>query len=315
MDKQFFSQPTDKPSKWILSKWRTLKSNTEGSSDQNHQNAEPVNEPVKKRKWAIPDDESDNWSNDVVEFYQNGDSTYCYSAVFFKNERLDTQFWGTLLGYSSNGNLLANHVEGWVGRLIKWRSREVQKNSNLNLRWSILPPSFVTLLLDSCSKNATQFANGKHLPFPSFFEVDHVYLPYCFKRQEWCLLKVDLNTQELVLYENKRLTGDEYRSNFHPIMVKIAVYFTALLVNIRYWKLTRRPERTVSFGMNDDFVRSSNELHGNEAVYVCMVMEHLVTGKPINLELDFKNCCISYRRFMADQMYFWRCLPSVDNKK
>ncbi|KAL8249650.1 hypothetical protein R6Q59_006518 [Mikania micrantha] len=98
-------------------------------------------------------------------------------------------------------------------------------------------------------------------------------------------------------------------------MVKIAVYFTALLVNIRYWKLTRRPERTVSFGMNDDFVRSSNELHGNEAVYVCKVMEHLVTGKPINLELDYKNCCISYRRFMADQMYFWRCLPSVDNKK
>ncbi|KAL8248645.1 hypothetical protein R6Q59_005513 [Mikania micrantha] len=108
MDKQYFSQPTDKPSKWILSKWRTLKSNTEGSSDHHHENAGPVNEPVKKRKWAIPDDESDNWSNDVVEFYQNGDSTYCYSAVFFKNERLDKQFWGTLLGYGCNGNLLSN---------------------------------------------------------------------------------------------------------------------------------------------------------------------------------------------------------------
>ncbi|KAL8259378.1 hypothetical protein R6Q59_027331 [Mikania micrantha] len=306
MDKHYSSQPTDKPSKWILSKWRTLKSNTEGSSDQNHENVGHVTEAVKKRKWAIPN---------VVEFYQNGDSTYCYSAVFFKNEKLDKQFWCTLLGYGCNGNLSSNHVEEWVGRLIKWRSREVQKNSSLNLRWSILPPSFVTLLLDSCSKNATNFANGKHTQFPSFLEVDYVYLPYCFKRQEWCLLKVDLNTQELVLYDNKRLTGDEYRSNFHPIMVRIAVYFTALLVNIRYWKLTRRPERTVSFGMNDDFVRSPNELYGNEAVYVCMMMEHLVTGKPINLELGFKNCCISYRRFMADQMYFWRCLPSIDNKK
>ncbi|KAL8239513.1 hypothetical protein R6Q59_016080 [Mikania micrantha] len=111
MDKQYFSQPTDKPSKWILSKWRTLESNTEGSSDHHHENAGRVNEPVKKRKWAILDDESDNWSNDVVEFYQNGNSTYCYSAVFFKNERLDKQFWGTLLGYGCNGNLLSNHVE------------------------------------------------------------------------------------------------------------------------------------------------------------------------------------------------------------
>ncbi|KAL8268264.1 hypothetical protein R6Q59_002062, partial [Mikania micrantha] len=121
-----------KPSKWILSKWRTLKSNTEGSSDNHHENVGPVIEAVKNRRWAIPDDESDNWSNAVVEFYQNGDSTYCYSAVFFKNEKLDKQFWGTLLGYGCNGNLSSNHVKGWVGRLIKWRSREVQKNSSLN---------------------------------------------------------------------------------------------------------------------------------------------------------------------------------------
>ncbi|KAD4584579.1 hypothetical protein E3N88_22180 [Mikania micrantha] len=148
----------------------------------NHENVEPVTEAVKKRKWAIPDDESDNWSNDVVEFYQNDDSTYCYSTVFFKNEKLDKHFWGTLLGCGCNGNLSSN------------------------------------------------------IKFPS---------------------------------DN----------------VRIAIYFTALLVNIRYWKLTRRPERTVSFGMNGDFVRSPNELYGNEAVYVCMMMEHLVTGKPIHLEL------------------------------
>ncbi|KAL8224914.1 hypothetical protein R6Q57_017471 [Mikania cordata] len=169
MDKQYFSQPTDNSSKWILSKWRTLKSNNEGSSDHHHGNVGPVTEAVKKRKWAILDDESDNWSNDVLEFYQNDDSTYCYSAVFFTSEKLDKQFW-------------------------------------------------------------------------------------------------------------------------------------ALLVNIRYWKVTRRLERTISFGMNDDFVRSPNELYNNEVVYVCIMMEHLVTGKPINLQLGFKNCCISYRRFMADQM-------------
>ncbi|KAL8201044.1 hypothetical protein R6Q57_012383 [Mikania cordata] len=46
-----------------------LKSNTEGSSDHHHENVGHVTEAVKKRKWAIPDDESDNWSNGVVEFY------------------------------------------------------------------------------------------------------------------------------------------------------------------------------------------------------------------------------------------------------
>ncbi|KAL8225902.1 hypothetical protein R6Q57_018459 [Mikania cordata] len=92
MDKQYSSQPTDKPSKWILSNWRTLKSNTEGSSDHRHENVGPVTE-------------------------ANGDSTYCYSAVFFTSEKLDKQFWGTLLEYCCNGHLFSNHVEGWVGRL------------------------------------------------------------------------------------------------------------------------------------------------------------------------------------------------------
>ncbi|KAL8265673.1 hypothetical protein R6Q59_003017 [Mikania micrantha] len=293
MDKQYISQPTNKPSKCIFSKSKSLKSNTKGSSDpllpeHHHESFQPNVRPatgVKKRQWAILDDESDNWSNDVLEFYNNGDSTFCYLAVFFTNEKLDKQFWGTLLGCYHNGHLSS---KCWVGRLIKWRFREVQKNPCLNLRWTILPPSFVNFLLDSCSKNATNFANGKHTPFPSFFEVDYVYFPYCFKRQDWILLKIDLNTQELVLYDNKCMIGEEYRSNFHLIMVKIAVYFTALLVNIRYWKVTRHPERSITFGMNDDFVRSPNELYGNEVVYVFMLMEHLVTRKPINLEIGFK---------------------------
>ncbi|KAL8216915.1 hypothetical protein R6Q57_023752 [Mikania cordata] len=86
MDKQYSSQPKNKPSKWILSKCRTLKSNTEGSSDQHHENVGPVTK---------------------------------------------------------------GHVEGWVDRLIKWRFRELQKNPCLNLRWTILPPSFVSFYLKS----------------------------------------------------------------------------------------------------------------------------------------------------------------------
>ncbi|KAL8256000.1 hypothetical protein R6Q59_031067 [Mikania micrantha] len=165
---------------------------------------------------AIPDDESDNKSKDVVEFFHAGDSAFCYSAVFFNDEKLDKRFWGTLLGYYDNGHL------------------------------------------------SSTFANGKFTPFPSFFDIDFVYFPYCFQRQNWSLLKVDLKTQELFLFDNKRTTGEEYRTQFHPALRKIAVYFTALLVTIRYWKETRRPEASITFGMNDEFINSLNALNGNE---------------------------------------------------
>ncbi|KAL8204848.1 hypothetical protein R6Q57_010471 [Mikania cordata] len=46
-------------------------------------------EHIRKHKWAIPDNESDNWSKDVVEFFHAGDSAFCYYAVFFNDEKLD----------------------------------------------------------------------------------------------------------------------------------------------------------------------------------------------------------------------------------
>ncbi|KAL8227877.1 hypothetical protein R6Q57_015461 [Mikania cordata] len=165
MDKQYSSQPVDKPLKWILSKWRRPNCGNETSPDKcnemqgegSRSNETKQPEKIKKRKWAIPDDESEKWSTDAIEFFNTGDSPFCYSAVFFKSEKLDKRFWGTLLGYCR-----------WAGRLINWRCREVQQDRTLNLRWTILPPSFVDNLLDSCNKNAIKFANGKFSPFPSF---------------------------------------------------------------------------------------------------------------------------------------------------
>ncbi|KAL8206247.1 hypothetical protein R6Q57_009798 [Mikania cordata] len=244
-------------------------------------------EHIPKRKWAIPDDESDNWSKDVVEFFHADDYAFCNSA----------------------------HIEGWVGRLMKWRNMEVQSNPSLKLRWTILPPSFVYLLLDSCNKNSVKFANGKFTPFPSIFDIGFIYFPYCFQRQNWSILKVDLKTQELFLFDNKCTTGEEYRTHFHPALRKIAVYFTALLVTIHYWKETRRLEASITFGMNDEIINSSNALNDNEGVFVCMLMEHLVTGKPLNLTADYNSYCISYRQFMVEQLYFWRCLPRKINEK
>ncbi|KAL8262164.1 hypothetical protein R6Q59_026213 [Mikania micrantha] len=277
MDKQYSSQPVEKPSKWILSKWRRPNFQNETSPDNcnemqgegSRSNETKQPQQIKKRKWAIPDDESEKWSKD--------------------------------------------HIEGWAGRLINWRSREVQQGRTLNLRWTILPPSFVDSLLDSCNKNAIKFANGKVSPFPSFLDIDYVYFPLCFGSQDWSLIMIDLNSLDLIMYNHKCISGDRYRERIHPILKKIAVYFTALLVNIRYWKVKRRQESNITYGANDDYIRPENETYGKEALYVCMLMEHLVTGKPLDLADGFKQCCTNYRLFMAEQIYFWRCLPRPCN--
>ncbi|KAD7478146.1 hypothetical protein E3N88_01282 [Mikania micrantha] len=169
--------------------------------------------------------------------------------------------------------------------MMNWRQRQQLKGAT-DMRWSILPPQFYDYLVDSCTKNTVIFANGKSSPFPSFFDVDYVYFPFCVENNEWLLVQVELRNVNL-----------------------ISVYFGALFVNIKYFKKTGFPPKLMSFEVNEDYVQSHADLYGNQGVHACMLMEHLVTGKPLNISNNFKESCIAYRLFMADQMYFWRCLP------
>ncbi|KAD2804669.1 hypothetical protein E3N88_38046 [Mikania micrantha] len=77
----------------------------------------------------------------------------------------------------------------------------------------------------------------------------------------------------------------------------------------RMMQWRRRQQQNEAAMLNEDHVQSYNDLIGNRGVHVCMLMEFLVTGKPMNVTGDIKNWCVAYRRYMADQMYFWRCLP------
>ncbi|KAL8226776.1 hypothetical protein R6Q57_016608 [Mikania cordata] len=77
-----------------------------------------------------------------------------------------------------------DQTEGWVGKLINRICREVQQGLTLNLRWTILPLSLFENLLDSYRKCAIQFANDKFDPFPSFFDIDYIYFPFCFGSQD-----------------------------------------------------------------------------------------------------------------------------------
>ncbi|KAL8211069.1 hypothetical protein R6Q57_005506 [Mikania cordata] len=75
MDKQYSFQPVDKPSKWILSKWRRPNYRNETSPDKcnemqsegSRSNETKQPEKIKKRKWAIADDESEKWSKDHIK--------------------------------------------------------------------------------------------------------------------------------------------------------------------------------------------------------------------------------------------------------
>ncbi|KAL8232225.1 hypothetical protein R6Q57_002003 [Mikania cordata] len=320
-------QPVKKTSSWVFQKWRRPSKNVGSSTSSGH---EPPPQPDQMaythtnqptgfvpnrrsvhqqsvRKWAILDDESENWSKNVEEFFVNGDSPFCYSGVFNRPLQLDRRFWGTLLGYTCNGYLTPEHIEGWVGRMMQWRRRQQQNEASM--RWSILPPRFFDYLVDGNTKNTVNFSNGKSIPYPSFFDVDYVYFPYCVENQEWLLVQINLQTMNLVMYCSEIFSNEKYRRSVHPKLLKISVYFAALLVNIKYFKKTGAPERVIGFEVNEDHVQSYNDLICNRGVHVCMLMEFLVTGKPINVTGDFHNWCVAYRRYMADQMYFWRCLP------
>ncbi|KAD1443139.1 hypothetical protein E3N88_42824 [Mikania micrantha] len=324
---EYSSQPVKKTSSWVFQKWRRASKNVGSSTSAEEQqppeqmayaHADQPESYIPNRrsvhqqrvgKWAILDDESKNWSNDAKEFFVNGDAPFCYSGVFNTPLQLDRCFWGTLLGYACNRYLTPEHIEGWVGRMMQWRHRQQQTAGGSQMRWSILPPRFFDYLVDSNTKNTVNFANGKLSPYPSFFDVDYVYFPFCVENHEWLLVQIDLRTIELTMYCSEIFTNEKYRRAVHPKLMKISVYFGALLVNIKYFKKTRAPEKLLSFEVNEDHVQSHNELIGNQGVHVCMLMEHLVTGKPLNVTGNFKNWCVAYRRYMADQIYFWRCLP------
>ncbi|KAD3068835.1 hypothetical protein E3N88_36715 [Mikania micrantha] len=285
VNNEYNSQPVQKASTWVFQKWRrTTKNAKEQLREEQPPEEQPQEEPEYThnkrsvhrqhvRKWAILDDESENWSTNVEQFYLNGDAPFCYSGVFNTPLPLDRSFWGTMLGYTSNGYLSQEHIQGWVGRMMNWRQRQQQKGAT-NMRWSILPPQFYDYLVDSCTKNTVSFANGKSSPFPSFFDVDYVYFPFCVENNEWLLVQVKLRNVNLEMF---------CKNGFSP--------------------------KVMSFEVNKDYVQSQADLHGNQGVHACMLMEHLVTGKPLNISNNFRESCIAYRRFMADQMYFWRCLP------
>ncbi|KAJ0535934.1 hypothetical protein HanRHA438_Chr09g0416551 [Helianthus annuus] len=124
---------------------------------------------------------------------------------------------------------------------MNWRSRKLQKDLLLNLRWTILPPKFYECLLESVPKNVATYCNGKLSPFPSFFNIDYVFFPIPLENKEWLMLRLELATQHLVMFPGQDIcAGEKYRQVVIPRLTKICVYLGAVLVNMRYWNTCKQ---------------------------------------------------------------------------
>ncbi|KAD7477660.1 hypothetical protein E3N88_00796 [Mikania micrantha] len=272
-DEEYHSQPAPKASKWIFQKWRRQpKETSENASssnppeDKTEKTAEDLEEiPQKKRNWAIPNEDSNKWSQDVVEFYNNGDAPFCYS-IFFKDRKLDGDFWGTLLGYRCNGQLWPMHIEGWVTRMMHFRDARLRTNG------------------------------------PS---------------GDWYLVRINLQTMELVQYWPNKGYIKDYRRLIHfPTMDVLPIKFDWLLDEIQYWRkydgvyIDKRDRHLKVHNVNDDYApKDGGDLGGDTGVLACMLMQQLVQNKNLNVDDDFKNKCMKYRRYMAEQYYNWRFIP------
>jgi hypothetical protein len=141
-EQEYHSQPVAKSSRWILDKFRRPKKHKgspsfepvnppdQASVDKPQHTVEedvenptmgaqenppvgaqenPTDQPFENQQRAdyfilATDDESRNWSPNVVEFYNNGDVNCCFSSIL-GTRPLGQNFFGTLLGYRNNGRL------------------------------------------------------------------------------------------------------------------------------------------------------------------------------------------------------------------
>ncbi|KAL8255038.1 hypothetical protein R6Q59_033259 [Mikania micrantha] len=139
---------------------------------------------------------------------------------------------------ASSSTLVQNteeHIEGWVTRMMRVRCANFRKNGLLGLRWTILPQEFRDILILKESKFAAIYPNGTHELYPPFWEVDYVYIPLCIRVvEDWYLVRINLQTMELVQYCPNKGYAKDYRRLVHfPTIDFLSLKFDWLLDEIQ----------------------------------------------------------------------------------
>ncbi|KAD7477558.1 hypothetical protein E3N88_00694 [Mikania micrantha] len=210
------------------------------------------------------------------------------------------------------------HIEGWVTQMMHFRDARLRTNGPSGLRWTILPLEFRDILILKESKFTAVYANGTHELYPPWWEVDYIYIPLCIRNVgDWYLVRINLQTMELVQYWPNKGYIKDYRSLIHfPTIDVKPIKFDWLLDEIQYWRkydgvyIDKRDRHLKVHNVNDDYApKDGGDLGGDTGVLACMLMQQLVQNKNLNVDDDFKNKCMKYRRYMAKQYYNWRFIP------
>ena len=190
---------------------------------------------------------------------------------------------------------------------MKIRHVKLKKNDSVKNSWTVLPPKFYDHLIHLSSKVAASFCVGHKTYFPPIWEVDHVFVPLFIAKERWLLVKVDMKKMMVHQYWTEDYAGEIYRHLIHPFVTKFAVYFGALLVNIRYWRKSGYSERQLEFWHEEKYIQTNHRfLIENSGVLCCMIMEHLTLEKAFDFEEDIWEAVDKFRRFMADKIYLCR---------
>jgi hypothetical protein len=202
--------------------------------------------------------------------------------------------------------------------MMHYRLEQLRSNGSKGLQWTVLPPQFRTGIYDKESKYGSIYANGTNELYPPFWEVRYVYFPlYIRKMDEWLLARIDLHTMQMVHYCTSHRYSSEYKELITlPLLDPFPLIFQWLLEEINYWEhytgpYISRDNRTLNVHVaNEEYVPENGvELGGDSGVLMCLLMHNLVRNKTVNMQGDFKDKCMRFRRHMADRLYQGRFLP------
>ena len=184
------------------------------------------------------------------------------------------------------------------------------KNPDKKLCWTVMPPSFFDDMRSQESMAAIELAIGRNELYPSFLEVNHVYIPLWIYGKDWLLVRIDLRTMVITQYWTDRRWRDKNRADVQHYMEMLTMFFPWFLDRMNYWRNSKHPVKVdISVGLVEVDVPQDKGNIANAGVLVCMMMEKLVKNKPLMIETDIEEACSNYRSRMADVLYKWRCIP------
>lgn len=195
------------------------------------------------------------------------------------------------------------HIDGWIRRWMRYREYHSTRSTQ-QMRWTIMPTKFDSLILQPQGSDAVKYADGNYALYPAWADIDVVFIPLCVNDNIWLLVQMNLVTAETLLFCSSRrsIKPEELKS----ILKRWSQIMPAFMECFSYLERSGRintPAPTIKYAK--DIPQGKAEDSG---VFLCMFIHKLVTGKTINIEegVDYDRAAMEYRRLMARDFYSYR---------